>query len=166
MTTAKSCNRHLFQIRTYQSFCIHICWSSTLFELAVWIWWRHNMETLFALLALCEGNPPALVDSPLKGFDISSHVSINKPLNGQSSFQLFETSWCSWGIVALEDWKHVYVLFHCLIYFNWKYRSVSSVNENAYIQMAALEVGQPLWIGLYKKAASNLNSKWRKNHRR
>ena len=27
-------------------------------------WWRHQMETLYALLALCEGNPP---DSPHKG---------------------------------------------------------------------------------------------------
>ena len=27
----------------------------------VWLtpWWRHQMETFFALLALCEGNPPA-----------------------------------------------------------------------------------------------------------
>ena len=30
-------------------------------------WWRHQMETFFALLALCEGNHWSLVVSPYKG---------------------------------------------------------------------------------------------------
>ena len=30
-------------------------------------WWRHQMETFFALLALCAGNPPVPVNSPHKG---------------------------------------------------------------------------------------------------
>ena len=29
-------------------------------------WWRHQMETFSALLALCEGNPPVTVVSPHK----------------------------------------------------------------------------------------------------
>ena len=28
------------------------------------IWWRHDMETLSVLLALCEGTPPAAVGFP------------------------------------------------------------------------------------------------------
>ena len=30
-------------------------------------WWRHQMETFFALLALCAGNSPVTVNSPHKG---------------------------------------------------------------------------------------------------
>ena len=30
-------------------------------------WWRHQLETFSALLALCEGNSPAPVNSPHKG---------------------------------------------------------------------------------------------------
>ena len=30
-------------------------------------WWRHQMETFFALLALCAGNSPVPVNSPHKG---------------------------------------------------------------------------------------------------
>ena len=30
-------------------------------------WWRHQMESFIALLALCEGNSPVTVDSPHKG---------------------------------------------------------------------------------------------------
>ena len=30
-------------------------------------WWRHQIKPFSALLALCEGNPPATVDSPHKG---------------------------------------------------------------------------------------------------
>ena len=30
-------------------------------------WWRHQMETFSALLALCAGNSPVLVNSPHKG---------------------------------------------------------------------------------------------------
>ena len=30
-------------------------------------WWRHQMETFSALLALCAGNSPSLVNSPHKG---------------------------------------------------------------------------------------------------
>ena len=30
-------------------------------------WWRHQMETFYALLAICAGNSPAPVNSPHKG---------------------------------------------------------------------------------------------------
>ena len=32
-----------------------------------WPWWRHQMETFSALLALCAGNSPVPVNSPHKG---------------------------------------------------------------------------------------------------
>ena len=32
-----------------------------------WTWWRHQMETFSALLALCAGNSPVPMNSPHKG---------------------------------------------------------------------------------------------------
>ena len=32
-----------------------------------WTWWRHQMETFSALLAICAGNSPVPVNSPHKG---------------------------------------------------------------------------------------------------
>ena len=50
------------ELRSADSFvvrpCVH-CWMNT--------WWRHQMETLSALLALCAGNSPVPVKSPHKG---------------------------------------------------------------------------------------------------
>ena len=67
--------------------------------------WHHNMEILFALLALCEGNPPE-VDSPHKGpamqiLDIFVVVSLNELL----SCHRFETS-CD-----IHCYENAYFLF-------------------------------------------------------
>ena len=32
-----------------------------------WAWWRHQMQTFSALLAICVGNSPVMVNSPHKG---------------------------------------------------------------------------------------------------
>ena len=57
-------------------------------------WWRHEMETLSALLALCEGNPPVTGGFPLKRqwrgvvfFDLR----LNKHLSKQSRCRWIET---------------------------------------------------------------------------
>ena len=42
-------------------------WWSTIFIKANITWWRHQMETFSALLALCAGNSPVPVKSPHKG---------------------------------------------------------------------------------------------------
>ena len=50
---------------------LHTHWSvSILFTDTWWAhkpWWRHQMETFSALLALCAGNSPVPVNSPHKG---------------------------------------------------------------------------------------------------
>ena len=61
-------------------------------------WWRHYMETLSALLSLCEGNPALTSGSHRKrtimqSFDVSFVVSLNSLLNKQSSCKWFETPW-------------------------------------------------------------------------
>ena len=62
--------------------------SRTTFTLkVVWSWWRHQMETCSALLALCEGNPPLAGRFPSQcpvSFDASFDVRLNKRLDKQS----------------------------------------------------------------------------------
>ena len=38
-----------------------------IYSISLWAWWRHQMETFSALLALCVGNSPVPVNSPHKG---------------------------------------------------------------------------------------------------
>ena len=52
-------------------------------------WWRHQMETFSALLALCAGNWPAVGQFPsqrpvTRGFDVFFDLRLNKRLSKQS----------------------------------------------------------------------------------
>ena len=51
-------------------------------------WWRHQMETFPALLALCEGNPPRPVT---RSFDVFFDLRLNKRLSKQSMRRWFNT---------------------------------------------------------------------------
>ena len=60
-------------------------------------WWRHQMETFSALLALCEGNPPVTGGFPTQGpvtrsFGVFYDLRPNKRLSKQSRRRWFETS--------------------------------------------------------------------------
>ena len=46
-------------------------------------WWRHQLETFFALLALCEGNPP-VTDGFLSQRPFFFDLRLNKQLSKQS----------------------------------------------------------------------------------
>ena len=61
------------------------------------------METLSALLALCEGNPSVIGGFPvMQSFDVSFHVSMNKQLNKQSRDRWIKLSWCSYGVAVMN----------------------------------------------------------------
>ena len=52
-------------------------------------WWRHQMETFSALLAICAGNSPVPGEFPTQrpvtpSFDVSFDLRRNKRLNKQS----------------------------------------------------------------------------------
>ena len=54
---------------------------------ALW-WWRHQMETFSALLAICAGNPPVTGEFPAlrpvtRGFDVFFDLHPNKRLSKQ-----------------------------------------------------------------------------------
>ena len=62
----------LYQPRVYWQICVeYILTRSTSpldsDEVKMYPWWRHQMETFSAWLALCAGNSPVPVNSPLKG---------------------------------------------------------------------------------------------------
>ena len=65
-------------------------------------WWRHQMETFSALLAICAGNSPVPGEFPTqrpvtRSFHVSSDLRLNKPLSKQSWGWWFETpSWSLW----------------------------------------------------------------------
>ena len=77
-------------------------------------WWRHQMETFFALLALCAGNSPVPVNSPHKGqwrralmflFDLL----LNKRLSKQPWGWWFETPpWLLWRQCNGDPWANAW----------------------------------------------------------
>ena len=59
-------------------------------------WWRHQMETSSALLALCAGNSPVTGEFPsqrpvTRSFDVLYHLRLNKQLSKHSWGWWFET---------------------------------------------------------------------------
>ena len=59
-------------------------------------WWRHQVETFSALLALCEGNPSVNGEFPsqrpmTRSFDVFFDVRLNKRLSKQFTCQWFKT---------------------------------------------------------------------------
>ena len=60
-------------------------------------WWRHQMETVSVLLALCEGNSPVTGEFPTqrpvtRNFDVFFDLRLNKRLSKQSWGWWFQTS--------------------------------------------------------------------------
>ena len=63
-------------------------------------WWRHQMETFSALLAICAGNSPVPGEFPTqrpvtRSFDVFCDLCLNKQLRKQSRGWCFETLSCS-----------------------------------------------------------------------
>ena len=73
-------------------------------------WWRHQMETLCALLALCAGNSPITGEFPSQkpvtlSFAVSFDLCLNKRLSKQSWSWWFETPSCLlWRQCNVEVW--------------------------------------------------------------
>ena len=78
-------------------------------------WWRHQMETFSALLALCAGNSSVTGEFPsqrpvTRSFDISFYLCLNKRLSKQSWSWWFETPSRSLGRQC-NDFTDLYI-FH------------------------------------------------------
>ena len=84
-------------------------------------WWRHQMETIPALLAICAGNSPVSGEFPAqrpvtRSFDVFFDLRPNKRLRKQS---------CGWWFETLSRplWRHCNVYQHWLL-TNYNTRTV------------------------------------------
>ena len=84
---------------------------------AVW-WWRNQMETFSAFLALCAGNSPVTGEFPTqrpvtRSFDVFFDMHLNKRLSKQSWGWWFET-------LASSLWRHcnVHAICNIVMYRN------------------------------------------------
>ena len=88
--------------------CVLVCHRSILcisFRITSldWSWWRHQMETFSALLAICAGNSPVIGEifsqRPVtRGFDNFFDLGLNERLSKESWSWWFETPSCPlWG---------------------------------------------------------------------
>ena len=82
----------------------HSKWLTKSRDFFVKIWWRHQIETVSALLALCAGNSPVTGEFPsqrpvTRSFDVFFDQCLNKRLSKQSWGWWFETPlyplWCN-----------------------------------------------------------------------
>ena len=109
-------------------------WLSSCFH-AAWIcipWWRHQMDTYSALLAICAGNSPATGEFPsqrpvTQSFDVSLICALNKRLSKQSWGWWFETP-------SRSLWRHCNANCRCHYSFvdDSHYISISSHNGLAH----------------------------------
>ena len=84
--------------KLYSQFCIIPWYASPCFGLCSYVhtWWRHQMETISALLALCAGNSPVTGEFPsqrpvTRSFDVVFDLRLNKRLIKRSRRWWFET---------------------------------------------------------------------------
>ena len=70
----------------------------------MWSWWRHQMETFSALLAICAGNSPVTGEFPtqrpvMRSFDVFFDLCPHERLSKQS--------WGWWfGTLSSQLWRH------------------------------------------------------------
>ena len=70
--------------------------SESVFVKSAFTWWRHQMESFSALLAICAGNSPATGEFPAQrpvtqSFDVFFDLHLNKRLSEQRWGWWFET---------------------------------------------------------------------------
>ena len=83
-------------------------------------WWRHQMETFSALLAICAGNSPVTSEFPAKrpvtrSFDVCCDLHLNKRLSKQSRGWWFKTPWrplwhhCNEQFADFPQWSTYFI---------------------------------------------------------
>ena len=78
-------------------------------------WWRHQMETFSALLALCAGNSPVTGEFPAqrpmtRNFDVFFDLRLNKRLNNREAGDL-RRHHTHYDVIVMEPWN-IFSLFH------------------------------------------------------
>ena len=97
------CSKGPIHIKSALIQLMAVCWSGDKPFLKQ-SWWRHQMESFSALLALCAGNSPVTGEFPSQrpvmwSFDVFFNLHPNKQLSKQSWDWWFETP-------SLSLWRH------------------------------------------------------------
>ena len=84
---------HMHYVSSAQHVCAYRLFLDKVMQFA---WWRHQMETFSALLAICAGNSPVTSEFPTqrqvtRSFDVFFDLRLNKRLSKQSWGWWFET---------------------------------------------------------------------------
>ena len=79
-------------------------------------WWRHQMETFSASMAICAGNSPVTGEFPTKrpvtrGFDVFFDLRVNKRLSKQSTRQFIQSFALFWAILLHRRWSTMQTYF-------------------------------------------------------
>ena len=102
--------KHLYKTVHILVTCNWFCVTRPLTHLMYFTWWRHQMETFSALLAICAGNSPVvtgefLAQRPVtQSFDVFFNPSLNKRLSKQTWGWWFE-------MLSRPLWRHSNVYF-------------------------------------------------------
>ena len=85
---------HHWEVTETYSTSQEVCHTSRF--VVFWSWWRHQMETFSALLAICAGNSPVTGEFPAqrpvtRGLDVFFDLCLNKRLSKQCWGWWFET---------------------------------------------------------------------------
>ena len=98
-------------------------------------WWRHQMETFSALLAICAGNSPVTGEFPAqrpvtRSFDILFDMRLNKRLSKRSWGWWFETPW-------RPLWHY------CSVRWSWWPHQMQPSSQHVYLSVSVYTV---MWL--------------------
>ena len=121
-------------------------------------WWRHQMETFSALLAICAGNSPVPGEFPTqrpvtRSFDVYFDLRPNKRLSKQSWGWWFET-------LSPPLWRHrnvkvrIFKLYQIIILY--QHRRVW--NSAEYVKMYSALQNIPIYVQITKYCSSAASS--------
>ena len=102
-------------------------------------WWRHQMETFSALLAICAGNSLVTGEFPAqrpvtRSFDVFFYLRLNKPLSKQ---------WSGWWFETLSHplWRHDNVYGLCTPYTQTVFLFLQNI-----VSPVLLKSNESVWI--------------------
>ena len=116
-------------------------------------WWRHQMETFSAVLAICAGNSPVPGEFPAqrpvtRSFDVLFDLRPNKRLSKQSWGWWFET-------LSRPFWRHRNVIIHLPILPSYRpelpqllqITKISKENSNSIAKKQISTISRPnIWL--------------------
>ena len=110
-------------------------------------WWRHQMETFLAWLAICAGNSPVPGEFPAqrpvtRSFDVFFDLHLNKPLSKQWRGWWFETLSC-------PLWRHCNVAT-----LSWRFHGFGQLSRyieswNSACVITAWLCSDPVWVATH-----------------